>query len=150
MKWNSEHLFELTTLEINTIWRMQYIFWYCLNTTMSQFTNFNVRRVNAVKKRNFYSCTKWVSKVKFTFINPNTVSLFLLHLSFACNSNFHCNMDKKTTKTYIILLHMFCHYSKHTHNNHKICLLASPSCFQQHFNDWFSVLRHNSDLKKLE
>ena len=35
MKWNSEHLFKLATLEINAIWRRQYFFWYCL-------INFNI------------------------------------------------------------------------------------------------------------
>ena len=41
MKLNSEHSFELATLEINAIWRMGYFFWYCLNTTVSEFNNFN-------------------------------------------------------------------------------------------------------------
>ena len=150
MKWNSEHLFKLTTLEINTIWRMQYLFWYCLNTTVSEFTNFNVRRVNVVKKRNFYSCTKWVSKVKFTFINPNTevYSYYTFHLPAI---QIFIAIWAKKLRTHISFFSTCsCHYSKHTHNNHKICLLASPVCFQQHFNDWFSVLRYNSDLKKLE
>ena len=35
MKWNSEHLFKLATLEINAIWRMQHFFWYSL-------INFNI------------------------------------------------------------------------------------------------------------
>ena len=41
-------------------------------------------------------------------------------------------------------------YRKHPNNNNKICSLPSSSCFQQHFHDWFYVLRYNSDLQKLE
>ena len=37
MNLNSEHLLELAALEINTIWRMQYFFWYCLNTTVCEY-----------------------------------------------------------------------------------------------------------------
>ena len=48
MKWNFEHLFELATLEINAIWRMQYFFWYCLNTTVCKFNNCNFSTVNAI------------------------------------------------------------------------------------------------------
>ena len=43
-----------------------------------------------------------------------------------------------------------CYYRKHPNNNNKICALSSTTCFQQHFHDWFSVLRCNSDLWKLE
>ena len=42
MKLNSEHLFELVTLEINAIWKMQYFFRYCLNTKVCEFNNFNI------------------------------------------------------------------------------------------------------------
>ena len=37
MNLNSEHLLELAALEINTIWRMQYFFRYCLNTTVCKY-----------------------------------------------------------------------------------------------------------------
>ena len=42
------------------------------------------------------------------------------------------------------------YYRKHPNNNSMICLLQSCSCCQQHFHDWFCVLRSNSDLLKLE
>ena len=51
MKLNSEHLFKLATLEINALWRMQYFFWYCLNTTVCEFSNFNVGKVNGTLKK---------------------------------------------------------------------------------------------------
>ena len=44
----------------------------------------------------------------------------------------------------------FCYYRKHSNNDNKIWPLPSSSCFQQHFHDWFYVLRYNSDLQKLE
>ena len=43
----------------------------------------------------------------------------------------------------------FCYYRKHPNNDNKIFPLPSSSCFQQHFHDWFYVLRWNSDLWKL-
>ena len=51
MKLNSEHLLKLATLEINAIWRMQYFFCYCLNTTVCEFSNFNVDTVNGIQKK---------------------------------------------------------------------------------------------------
>ena len=51
MKLNSEHLFKLATLEINALWRMQYFFCYCLNTTVCEFSNFNVDTVNGIQKK---------------------------------------------------------------------------------------------------
>ena len=68
---------------------------------------------------------KWVSK--FTFITSNAVSLFLLEISFACNPAFYFNMGK-TTKTYIILLHMFLLLQKHPNNDLPaiiLCLLPT-------------------------
>ena len=40
----------------------------------------------------------------------------------------------------------FCYYRKHPNSDNKIFLLPPSSCFQQHFHDWFVVLRYNSDL----
>ena len=50
MKLNSEHLFELATLEINAMWRIQYFFW-CCNTTVCEFNNLNIDTVNAIQKK---------------------------------------------------------------------------------------------------
>ena len=33
MKVNSKRLFEFATLEIDAVWRIQYFFSYCINTT---------------------------------------------------------------------------------------------------------------------
>ena len=66
MKLNSKYLFELTTLEINKICRMQYFFWYCLNTTVCEYSNFNIGTVNAIQKK-FVYCTKLASKLKVRF-----------------------------------------------------------------------------------
>ena len=51
LKLNSEHLPELATLEINSIWRMQYFFCYCLNTTVFEFSNFHIDTVIAIQKK---------------------------------------------------------------------------------------------------
>ena len=51
MKLNSEHLFEHATLEINAIWKIQYFFGYCLNTTVCEFNNFNIGTVNTIQKK---------------------------------------------------------------------------------------------------
>ena len=62
------------------------------------------------------------------FITSNAVSLFLLEISFACNPAFYFNMGK-TTKTYIILLHMFLLLQKHPNND--LPVLASNNAFVQ-------------------
>ena len=54
MKLNSEHLFELVTLEINAKWKMQYFFGCCLNKTVWEFSNFNIGTVNAIQKKSVY------------------------------------------------------------------------------------------------
>ena len=51
MKLNSEQLFELATLQINAIWRMKYLFWYRLNTTVCKFNSFNNDTVNTIQKK---------------------------------------------------------------------------------------------------
>ena len=51
MKLNSEQFFEFATLEVNAIWKIQYFFWYYLNTTVSKFNNFNIGTVNAIQKK---------------------------------------------------------------------------------------------------
>ena len=51
MELNSEYLFELAALEINAIQRMQYFFWYCLNTTVCEFNNFSTGTVDAIQKK---------------------------------------------------------------------------------------------------
>ena len=61
-------------------------------------------------------------------------------------------MRKKLWR-HILFSSYFCCYRKHPNNDNndnKACPLPSSSCFQQHFHDWFSVLRYNSDLSKLE
>ena len=54
MKWNSEHLLEPATLEINAIWRIQYFSWYFLNTTKRDFNNFNIGTANKTQKKFVY------------------------------------------------------------------------------------------------
>ena len=44
----------------------------------------------------------------------------------------------------------FCYYRKYLNKDSKICPLRSSSFSQQHFHDWFYVLRYNSDRSKLE
>ena len=50
LKLNSEHLFEFATLKINAMWRMQYFFLYYLNTTVFEFSNFNISTVTAIQR----------------------------------------------------------------------------------------------------
>ena len=44
----------------------------------------------------------------------------------------------------------FCYYKNRPNNDNKICPVLSSSSFQQHFHNWFYVLRYNSDHSKLE
>ena len=53
VKLNSEYFLELATLEINAIRRMQYFFWCCLNTTVSEVNNFNIGRLNLIQNKFF-------------------------------------------------------------------------------------------------
>ena len=48
---NFQDLLELGTLKINAIWRMLYLFWSCLNTTVCEFNSFIIGTVNAVQKK---------------------------------------------------------------------------------------------------
>ena len=43
--------FELATFEANVIWKMQHFFWYCLNTTVCKFNNFNIGTVKDIQKK---------------------------------------------------------------------------------------------------
>ena len=90
LKLNSEHLFDLATLEINAIWIMQYFFLYCLNTTVFQLSNFNIVTVIAVQKN---VCLTAQNEQMFTFTKVIAVSLLLL--PFTCNSVFYFNIGKK-------------------------------------------------------
>ena len=114
---------------------MKYFFWCCLKQK-----NAISKLVQLQFKRNLPSCTKWAN------INAIAGSLSLLQLSFSCNSSFCFNIGKKL-RTHISFSTCFC-YRKHS-NNDKICALPCSACFQQHFHDWFSVFRCNSDLLKL-
>ena len=118
-------------------------FWYYLNTTECEFKNFNIGTGNAIQKK--LVCTSLAAQIgqangKFTFINAIAVSLLLIHLSFACNPAFYFNVGKKLRRGILFSSVCFCYY----------ILLPSSACFWQHFHDWFSVLKYNSDLAKLE
>ena len=76
--------------------------------------------------------------------------MFLLQLSFAYNPAFYSNLGKKLWRHILSSSTCFWYYRKHSNNDNKVCLLPSSSWFQQHFHDWFYVLRYNSDLSKLE
>ena len=130
IKLKFENLFDLATLEINAIWRIQCFFWYCLNTTVRKSNNFNIGTVNVIQ-REF---------VKYAFINAIAASLFLFQLSFVWNPDFYFNMRKSYKHRY----HSPPHASVITENiliclkyeniGNKICkllssLLASNSTF---------------------
>ena len=53
MKLNYEHLFELATLEVNVVVENTIFFSYtcCLNTTVCEFNNFSIGRVNEIQKK---------------------------------------------------------------------------------------------------
>ena len=99
-------------------------------------------------KGNLSSCTKLASKLKFRyFINAIAASLFVRHLSSPCNPAFYFNTGKKLRTQY----HFPPHVSIITGNIlitiiTFACYYLLPGCFQQHFLDWFSALRYNSDL----
>ena len=44
-------LLDLATLEINATYRMQHFFWYCLNTTVYEYNDFNTGAVDAIQKK---------------------------------------------------------------------------------------------------
>ena len=67
MKLNSEHLFELVTLEINAKWKMQYFFGCCLNKTVWEFNNFNISTVNATEKK-FAKLYEKVEKIRSSLL----------------------------------------------------------------------------------
>ena len=39
---------------VNTNSRMKYFFWYCINTTVRKFNNFNIGTVNVIQKKIVY------------------------------------------------------------------------------------------------
>ena len=129
---------------VNANWRMEYFFWYCLNTTVRKFKNSNIGTVNAIQKKCI--CTKWVSILKVHFYSKS----FLTSIFICLQSSFLFQHRKRAMKTFILSSTCFCYYRKHPNNDNKICLLPSSSCFQQYFHDWFHVLSYNSDLSKLK
>ena len=101
-------------------------------------------------KRNLSRCPKWVSKLKVHFYQ-RYCSKFILTSAFICSqSSFLFWPGEKAMKTMSFSYTCFFYYRKDPTNNNKICQLPSSACFQQHFNDWFSVLRYNLDLAKLK
>ena len=106
IKLDSEHLFELATLEMSLIWRMKYFFCYCLNTAVCEFNTLNIGTVNAIQT-NLSGCTKRASKPKVHF-HQRYCSKFIPNSVFICLlSNFLFQHGKKALKTNIIILHMF-------------------------------------------
>ena len=59
-------------------------------------------------------------------------------------------MGRKLWRHISLSFTCFRYYRKHPNNDNNICSLLSSSCFQQHFHEWFYVLRYNSNLSKPE
>ena len=118
----------------------------CLNTKVRKFYNFNIGAINAIQ-RNLSACTKWANKLKVRFYY-RFCSKFIL--SFACNPAFYFNTGKRLLRFISFSSIWFCYYRKHPNNDSRICPLSSSTCFQQYFYDWFSVVRYNLDLEKLQ
>ena len=67
MKLNFEHLFELATLEIDALGRMQFVFWWFLNTIVCEFTSFNFGTVRLEQSDFFSRWTGGKMKILLTF-----------------------------------------------------------------------------------
>ena len=98
-------------------------------------------------KRNLSICAKWVSKLKVQFYLKGYWSKFILTSAFIClQSSFLFHHGKVAMKTYTPS-----HFSVITGNT--LVTIVRFTCYhllQEHFHDWFYVLRYNSDLLKLE
>ena len=96
-------------------------------------------------------CTKWASKLKVVhFWLKRCYSKFIFSSAFIyLQSSLLFQHGKKAMKIYLLPSTCFCYYKKHPNNDYKICPLPS-TCFQQHFHDWFSILRYSSYLPKLK
>ena len=102
-------------------------------------------------KRSLSICTKWVRKFKVHFWLKCYCSKFIFTWAFICLQPAFCfKMGKKLWRHTSFSSTYFSYYRKHPNSDKKIFPLPSSSCFQQHFHDWFYVLRCNSDLSKLE
>ena len=63
---------------------------------------------------------------------------------------FVSTFEKKLWRHALFPYTCFCYYRKHPNNDNKICHLSSSAFFQQHYHYWFSLLRCNLDVTKLE
>ena len=120
MKWNSEYLFELAYLEINAKWKTQYFFWYCINTTVCKFSNFNTGTVNAIQK-------KLVKQIGERIKSLLLSTLLELALSYLPQFLIACNQLSISTweKRYEHIYHSPPYISVITGNILKICPLRS-------------------------
>ena len=120
---------------------MKYFFWPKYHNKIQQLQHW----YGQCNSKGMSLSTKWATKLC-------NCSKFL-QLSFAYNPAFYFNIGKKLWRHISFFSTCFCYYRKQEtsyNNENKISSLPSSSCFQQHFHDWFYVLRYNSDMVKLE
>ena len=127
---------------------MKYFFWYYLNTTVRKF---NICAVHAIQKK-FVYLHQMGEQIKSSLLIKMLLQQVYSYFSFHFPTiQIFISMGKKLWIHISFSSTGLCYYRKHLNNDdNEICPLLSYSCFQQHFHDWFYVLRYNSDLSKLE
>ena len=117
MKLNSEHLFELATLEIKASNVENAIsFWIPKYSSMQiQQLQYWYSKCNS-KEICPATRNRWANQ-NFTFNNAIEVSLFLLQLSFACKPALHFNNGKKLLWHISFSSTCFSYYRKHRNND---------------------------------
>ena len=147
MKLNSEDFLELATLDINAILRMKI---FCFERKMKSQIKLNSEdllefaslEINAMWKIQYFFWYCLNTKVfKFNNFKIGIVNAFQKKFVFAFIYSYF-GFHLPAINPAILLL------QKHLNNNSQICRIRSFTCFEQHFQDWFSVLRYNSGLTK--
>ena len=91
-------------------------FWYSLNATVCEFSNFKIGTVNAIRKKfvrlnnnilTSLGWTKWASDIKVPFYYRYCSKIILTSAFICFQSCFLLEDGKKAMNLYIVLLHMF-------------------------------------------
>ena len=99
-------------------------FWYCLNTIVCKFNNFNTGIVNAIQKKfaKFHEMGKQIKSALLLTLWTvltlfNAINAILFQLSFACYPALHFNIGHKLLWNISFSSTCSCYYRKHPNND---------------------------------
>ena len=126
MKLDSEHYLTCYTWnKVNTNWRQKYFFWYCLNTIVRKFNNYNTTTVNSIQKNLSY-LHEIGEQVKLSLWSKRYCLKLILTSIFIClQSKFLFQHERKLWRHLSSSSTCFCYYRKHPNHDNRISLFAT-------------------------